>query len=458
MGVTGVTKALAEFIVNAKFEDFPESSVNYTKDLGLSFLGAVLWGSTLDGSQVAIRLVRQMGGTPEAGVVGAGFKVPVAHAAFANGYSEHEAEIEGNSWPESANSMTLWPVVLSLGEKFRMSGKDIIEGFIVGQEVQSRIGRGCHRGLLARGFFPLATWGTFGAAAGAAKLLKLDAGQTRAALSIAASSTSGLFRQVGTMVHYLESAMSCRDGLIAAMLAKDGHTADQDMLDDIPDSWNGFCTACAGEVDIDAILKGLGKPPFRVEEMGSKYFPCCDFQQRLLYGTSELVKKHAIKYEDVEGVMVEGNTTLGRHLHYSEPKDYEETRFSIQHGIAGALIEKEVGPFSFSDQSAVDPRFIETRRKVKVIIHPEWDPAMQSGYDMVTIKLKNGNKYEAKCTMGGGNQQHLSHERALTKYRLYASKVLTSEQMEEPKKLMLELEKLDDVSKLMKLLTFVRNG
>ena len=58
MGITGVTRALVKFIVSSKFEDFPESTLAYTKDLGLSFLAAVLWGSSLSGSQVPACFVR----------------------------------------------------------------------------------------------------------------------------------------------------------------------------------------------------------------------------------------------------------------------------------------------------------------------------------------------------------------------------------------------------------------
>jgi 2-methylcitrate dehydratase PrpD len=460
MDVKGLTKALAEFIVSAKYEDFSEGDVNYIKDLGLGFMAAQLWGSTLSGSKVPIRFVQSQGGPPEAGVMGAGFKVPVPNAAFANGFTLHEAEIEGNIWPEAANPMTIWPVVFALGEKLKISGRDAIEAFIIAQEVQSRLGRGLHRGVLPRGFFQLSLYGTFGAGAAAAKLLKLNVDQTREVLSIAASSTSGLMRQVGTMVHYLESSMSCRDGVIAALLVQDGHTADKEMLDDVEGSWPGFCTCYSTpvEVDVDSILKGLGKPPFRVQETGSKYYPCCDFQQRLIYGAVELVKKHKINYQDVESVTVESNTTLGKHLHYSDPKNYEETRFSIQHGIAAALIDVEVGPHGFSDESAVDPRFIETRRKVKVVIHPEWDSAAQSGFDICTIKLKNGKQYRQECRMGGGSHQSLSHERALAKFRNYTVNILTPKQAGKAEELMVKLDKLTDITELADLMTFAGNS
>ena len=108
-----------------------------------------------------------------------------------------------------------------MAEKLGLSGKDVLAAIIVGHEVQARIGLACVPAT-ERGFFSVPVFGTFGAAASAAKLLKLDKKQIMVALSIAASQAAGTIRQSSTMSHFVETGFSARNGLVAAMLAKEG--------------------------------------------------------------------------------------------------------------------------------------------------------------------------------------------------------------------------------------------
>jgi len=452
MAVTGVTKGIAEFIVRSHFADYPKETVEYAKDLALSHLGCVLWGSTLAVAKPVIDLVRQMGGTPEAGVMGAGFRAPLLNAVLANGTSDHAAELEGISGPECTNPMTVWPVVFTLGEHLRVSGQKLLEAFVIGIEVQNRIGRGCMR-VIPKGIFALSHFGVFGAAAATAKLLNLSVEKTRVALSIAASCASGMGRQPSTMMHYLESGLACKHGVMAGLLAKDGFTADMDMLDDIPGRYNGYCTAYADTVDINAILDGLGKPPYRVEQIDNKRYPCCNVQQRFIYGTSELVKAKNIAAEDVEEVIVEGNPLVKVLLNRPDPKDSEDARFSIYHGVSAAIIDRDVNKQSFLKTQ--DPRFIEMRRKVKVRIDADVNAEFKAGADRVTIKLKDGTEHRGEFTTYRGEKScRFSREEATAKYREYAGELLTDDELDKVREVVLELEKCSDLMPFMHILTF----
>lgn len=447
----GISKRLAEFVINTGYGDLPSKSINYTKDLTLSVLGSMLWGSTLPAGRIVTKLVREWGGVPEAGVIGAGFKTSVPDAALAGGNFAHASEWEGDSRPESVGLLTLIPVVFSLGEKLGLSGKEILEATIIGHEVQARIGLACLPAT-GRGFFSVPVFGNFGAAVAAAKLLKLDEKQITVALSIAASQAAGTLRQSTTMTHFVETGFPCRNGIVASQLAKEGFTADEDIFEDNKRGV-GFGTAVAGKegFQIEKITENLGQQ-YRVDLIDTKHYPCHSLQQRALDGILKLIKEHKTLNDDTAKVTIEVGPLVAHELDLPDPPDGESSRFSIQHGAAGALLEGSVGRDTFTDEKAVDSRFREARRKVELIVHPEW---VSQEPDIVTLKLKNGKEYSTSVKSWKGHYTSpLTTEELTAKYKDATADTLSPSQSDRSMELVLNLEKVDNVAELMKILTF----
>ena len=83
----------------------------------------MLWGSTLPAGKIMVNLIKEWGGTSEVGVIGYRFKTSLPNAALATGTFAHASEWEGDSRPESVGMMSIMPVILTLGEKYGISGK-----------------------------------------------------------------------------------------------------------------------------------------------------------------------------------------------------------------------------------------------------------------------------------------------------------------------------------------------
>src|SRR5690606_31123994 len=79
----------------------------------------------------------------------------------------------------------IFPAVLAVAEGRSMA--DVVDAYVVGVEVASRLGRALNPDHYDTGWHPTATIGVFGAAAGTARLLGLDESQTMASLSLAAA-------------------------------------------------------------------------------------------------------------------------------------------------------------------------------------------------------------------------------------------------------------------------------
>ena len=110
----------------------------------------------------------------------------------------------------------------------RKVGRDFIAAYAAGVETRDAArARGVNFHHYEKGWHPTATLGTFGSAAACAHLLGLDAGATATALALAASMASGIKANFGTMTKPLHVGHAARNGLMAALLAKEGMTAER---------------------------------------------------------------------------------------------------------------------------------------------------------------------------------------------------------------------------------------
>ena len=166
------------------------------------------------------------------------------------------------------------PAVFAMGEKLGSSGRDVIDAFVLGFEVECRLGRAIGGPHYALGWHATSTFGSLGAAAACARLMRLDPERTQTALAIAASLASGIRQNFGTMTKPLHAGWAARNGVIAAQLAQRGFSADAEALE----GENGFLRAASGGAEYDplAAVRSLGESWEIVSPgIGVKLYPCC---------------------------------------------------------------------------------------------------------------------------------------------------------------------------------------
>ncbi len=454
----GATKKLAEFVVDTGYRDFPEETVNVAKDFVLDCLGVMIGGAHERVSQIAIRYAQDGGGAPECGVFGGRFQTSLTNAVFVNGTSAHAQELEAVGLYAGSNPMTNIPVALSIGEKFKLSGKAIIEGIIIGFEVQAKLGKGCP-GSFDQGFSSMPLFGTLGAAATACKMMKLSVPLVQNAFGIAIAQCSGQQRHQATMTHLLENGLGCRNGVTAAMLAKEGMTADPDLIE----GERGFCDlfSSAGRgYDLEVVMRELGKP-FSMTSPGIfvKKYGCCIFNHRGLDALLQLMEENDIHYDLVDSVEAEVPTFIAQILRFPDPENGEEAKFSLHQSLGSVLIDRKVAhPYikPFSDAGAVDPRYQEARKKINMITRTDWSGGRSAPWSMpITVKLKDGRKYtKIVDQIKGGPGNPLSKEELAARVRALAQGFLSSEQTQRSIDLVFNLEKLANPLELVKLATF----
>ncbi len=440
----GATKELAEFTCNTTYKDFDTEVIKHTKDLCLSGIGMTVAGVPMRTSQGIIRYVKGIGAAPEAGVMGAGFRTSMEYAVLANGTISHCTELEDDSFPEGTYMVGTFPTAFALGEKFHLSGKEVIELIIIGYEVTSRTALTCLEAM-RRGFAIAPIFGCLGAAAMTAKVLKLGVHETTMAISLAASQSAGIITQTGTGAHLYEAGTCQRSGISAAMLAKEGLTGQPNIIE-CP---NGLCDAVAGVTNPEL---HLGK--FRIRDVGVKKYPCCFLQMHIIDTVRGLIKEHKLSADDVENVQVDLHAGFLRLVRYHHPSDSEFARFSLPHSIAACFLNDKVFLDSYSDEAAQDPKYHEFREKVTIVPHTDWDVGGISGREIpVLVRMKGGTEYKKMCPPTDA-PVIVSDEELREKYNSCATLLLSRKQADEAAKLILALEDVKDVTQLMDIVTF----
>ncbi|MFQ6076290.1 MAG: MmgE/PrpD family protein [Candidatus Bathyarchaeia archaeon] len=444
-----IAAQFAKFIVESKYKDIPDETVNFIKQLTLKCVAGMLAGSAVVSSKKMIKYVKERRELPEAGVIGCGFRTSVESAALANGYFAHASELEDDQFPGGGVSdITVWPALIPAAEKLKLSGKEFIEAVFVGTEVQNRLAYFASAGTDGMGIVGLPFFGIFGATAAAAKAYGLDYEETKSALGIAMTQGIGYMHDWGTDTHFFESAAVCRNGIIAALLAKEGMSSNPDF--------EGWLTTLVGEgkIELEKITEGLGKPPFFVHNIWVKKYPCCFFTHRYIDALDTLLKEQNIPYDKIEKV----ETQLGpldKIVDRPDPKHPEDSKFSIQQTLAAIMLERDIRLDTFSEEKIENPRFKEARSKVKVSVREDWPRRYMSGIVRVDVLLKDGKKFSKEMEQSiGGPKLPLTKEQFESLYRKYSQAALSMDQIEQTMNIIQNLEKACDLLELMDTLTF----
>ncbi len=454
----GLTREVAKFIVDKGYKDFSKAEIQAAKNLILDAVGGMIGGAKEPATAITIQFAKDTGGTAECGILGSGVKTSLLNAALANGTSCHSQELEAIGLYTGSNPMTNIPIALNVGEKFNLSGKAVIEGTIIGLEVQTKLGMG-GPGSFDRGLSSIPLYGSMGAAASAGKMMNMDVVQLQHALGIAIAQSSGQQRQQGYMTHLLEAGLGCRNGVTAAMLARGGMTADPDLIEGERGFYELFCAGGRG-YNHENVVPSLGNP-FCVTGIFTKKFGCCFFNHRAMDALVQLLQEHKIRFEDVAGVEAEIPPFVANMLRYPEPKNGEEAKFSLEQSLGSILIDGKldlphVRPFN--DAGAVDRRYQNARRMIKVIERKDWGGGRSAPWSTpVTVHLKDGRKYTQAVSadeLRGGGKNPLSQEEFAGRYRAMTQGFLSSSQIDRSIELVSNLENLDSIAELMKLATF----
>jgi len=381
-----------------------KTALALAKDAMLDIVACMIAGAK---DEAALRVARAAAGwgAGACSIVGQAGALPAPAAALVNGTAAHALDYDDNFHPMAGHATAvLAPAILALAEERRASGHALLDAYIVGLEVQARVGEGVNLAHYERGWHSTSTIGVFGAAAACARLLGLDRKRVSAALSLAFSMAGGSKLQFGTMAKPMHAGLAAQHGVMAAALAASGVTG---IAEPLEGPW-GFRDLFAG-----AASPGFGgrAGALAIERYGlkAKIHPCCASAHCAIDALLSLRQEHGFSPTQVERVEVLVNRMSYDNLMYAIPRTELEARFSMQWCMALALLK---GRLELADFTAAALRRAEVRAWLPRIAMRHTEPGREhplkdNGREpaLVTVLLEDGRRLERYAQHPKGSLQ-----------------------------------------------------
>jgi len=337
-----------------------------------------------------------IGGPGEAALYFSSERGPAPEAAWINGTAAHALDYDDVAL-RGHPSTVLVPAILAEGEALDASGRDMLRAYAAGYEVWGELvgrERGHHH---LKGWHPTGIFGAIGAAAACASLRRLDAERATLAIALAASQSSGVMANFGTMTKPFHAGRAAHAGVIAARLAEAGFTASADALEHP----QGFLNAVSpeGKVDREGAPRALGQD-WRLASVGLsiKKFPACYCTHRSIDAVLDLVSRRPIDPSRVDRIVVSLSDTYATILRNHAPQTGLAAKFSIEFAMAAALTARRVGLGELTDTFVRQADIQQLMRRVVVETNRNYDPETPgaSVYDQVRVHLDDGTVLETE--------------------------------------------------------------
>jgi 2-methylcitrate dehydratase PrpD len=424
-----ITRQLARYMVEARDRDLPPDVARETRHRILDTIGAIVSGARMKPGEAAIRYVRSQGGTPEASVLTTNIRTSAVNAALANGMFGHADETDDFEPVTKAHpGCAVVPAALALAEREGRSGLEVVRAVALGYDLCCRflmaLGpdhvRGTHRS--AEG-----TSATFGAAAAAASLARLDERGMRHVLSYAAQQVSGIWSWTRDNEH-IEKAfdfggMGARNGVTAALMVQSGFTG----VDEVLDGEHNMIDALSTEPRHDQMIAGLGSR-FFVTETAIKTFSVGYPIQAPLDALLTLRQQHGLTVNNVERIVARLPEDGARIVNNSAMPDV-----NCQYILAVGLLD---GAVSFADSHShermKDPQVLAVKQRVELIgDRALMDPdAPRSG--RVEVTLRDGRQVSHFTRFAPGTKENpLDTEGVNAKVRDLMAPIVGAQRAEE---------------------------
>ena len=387
---------LAKRINSLSFNALPAEAVHWAKVGILDTVGVTLAGAREDCTRIVDGIATR-GATGPSLIFGGNRRTAPLEAALVNGTASHALDFDDMTNNFGGHpSVPILPALFALADEIGASGRDFIAAYVAGFETECKIALAVHFHHYTKGWHPTATLGVFGAAAACARLLKLSDEETATALSIAASLAAGIKANFGTMVKPLHIGHCTRNGMFAALLARDDFTAG----DRVFEHKQGFFNVFNGEGNYDAgrILPAWAQPLDIVKPgIAIKQYPCCGSTHSALDAMLKLAREHKPAADDIERVDVWTHARRLEHTNRPEPKSDLDAKFSVQYCMTRALLDRRISIEHFERRAYEEPAV----RKLLPRVHAATYTTAQFPADNhfgaeVRIALRGGKVLSAK--------------------------------------------------------------
>ena len=454
------TEKLMDRIVDFNKENIPRKVIASTKLFILDNIGCALGGYPTEAGRQIVAQARDFKGAGEATVIGDGSLVSAPFACWANSSLANVLDMDDVFAGTAHQANCLVPTALGVGQAMKKSGMEVLQAIILGFEVGSRIMMYCWPSpSKARTYFP-STWQVFDAVTVAGTLLGLGPKELYHAYGLAGTVPPlpiDMQKFVERPMGFSKNVFGWTTftGVFWTQMAEKGVQGTARIFDGDA----GFWAIMGSDFhDFDKLLEGLGEK-YNILDTKYKPYPLCTWGHSSVDAFEKIVRENEISAEAIGGVKVK---TLKRAVDFLASLQMEtmyDAQFSLPHAFSMVALGKKPGPEWMSEENIFrnpKARFIAERVKIQVdptaeqVFNDEKGLAIPTEVEVTTL---DGKVYREILRYSKGTPNNpFTEEELRDKFKTLASSVLSPSKLNQVIDAVEGIDKLDDISILMKLL------
>jgi 2-methylcitrate dehydratase len=458
-----LARTLAEYAARLTYQDLPSDVVHQTKRVLLDTLGCALGGYDSDARKAIEAFIRESGHPEEATVFGSGFRTSSLNATLANGamvryldYNDTAFILQGETYRTGYHPSEVIPLVLALGERQRLSGREAITAIVAGYDLSLSFLEAVTGPGMEKNGWNGDTRGAYIMPLIAGKILGLNETQMENAVGISGSchAVLGILdtpAEEYTMAKNIRFPFMAYSGTLAAMLARKEFTGPTTVIE----GHDGFAeSVMRGEYDFSKVAPSKGK--FAIRETCIKSI-IADFSSHgHLTATLTLAREHNLRPEDIVEIRITTSKRCAEHTGdpvKKYPKNKETADHSSYYLTAIAVTDHQIGPAQFRPEKFQDPRVLALIDKVVLQGDPRLDKARPAGIS--EIITKQGNRHQCRVDYPRGHARNpMTDEEIVDKFRSMAKWRMREAEMKRLIETIWGLDELDDIGKLNRQMVF----
>ena len=390
----GLTQALAAYIAQPSFGAHEHAACEIAKTGFMDTIATMMAGN----NEPVVNIVRKfLGETSSAGEAPVPFTHTMhaaAHAAFINGTAAHALDYDDVAL-SGHTSTAIVPAILAEGYVLNVSGKEALRAYVVGYEVWAELVSRESDQYHLKGWHPTGVLGAVAAAAAVAYLHRLSVEETRQALAIAASLSSGLVANFGTMTKPFHAGRAASHGIEAVRLSQLGMTSAPDVFEHPAGFLNAI--SLAGRVDRTRPAEIGQKVRILDSGVSIKRYPVCYSGHRSIDGVLEIAERENLQAEQIKSIHLTIGPAQASMLRNHHPVTGLEAKFSAQFAAASAIVAREVGLTQLTDDFVNRPDVSGLYAKVSIeVVHTACP--LDSAFaltDRVVIETTDGRRFDS---------------------------------------------------------------
>ena len=382
-----LTKDIAQHVASSKANHFKHTDFEYAKVALTDWIAVGLMGRNEELVDKLLLLTDDLGGNPQASIIGRGRKTDVAQAALINGAMSHALDYDDTSVVAMMHASTvLFPALTSLAEHRGLSAKAVLTSYLVGLHAAGWLAQVLGVAHYQMGWHGTATVGRTGAAAACSHLLGLNAQQNCYALGIAATQTGGFKESFGSMCKPYHAGLAARDGVLSALLAEKGFDSSEQALE----GTLGLVNLYGGEGNpTDANYLGDAHP---IEQLFFKFHAACHCCHGPIDIAQDLAEKQGIAAADIETVTLTCHQISADNAGKTELRTGLDGKFSMGYSFANALITGKTGMQGYTDEAVQNESVLDLMDRIAIEVD---NPRAGSALNVIaTVNLKDGSVIE----------------------------------------------------------------